>query len=71
LQKTGYINEAGRCLVMLAKIEGRAVVMVLLDSKGKLSRLGDASRIRRWLERTKPEAASKSHVASAVKQGTA
>jgi D-alanyl-D-alanine endopeptidase (penicillin-binding protein 7) len=71
LQKTGYINEAGRCLVMLAKIEGRAVIMVLLDSKGKLSRLGDASRIRKWLERAKPQAASKSHVVSAVKQGTA
>ncbi|WP_245549202.1 D-alanyl-D-alanine endopeptidase [Noviherbaspirillum massiliense] len=49
LQKTGYITEAGRCLVMQAKIEGRSVVMVFLDSKGKLSRIGDASRIRRWL----------------------
>ncbi|MGV8894815.1 MAG: D-alanyl-D-alanine endopeptidase [Burkholderiaceae bacterium] len=50
LQKTGYISEAGRCLVMQAKIEGRPVVMVFLDSKGKLSRLGDAARIRKWLE---------------------
>jgi len=49
LQKTGFINEAGRCLVMLTRIDGRSVVMVFLDSKGKLSRLGDASRIRKWL----------------------
>ncbi len=52
LQKTGYISEAGRCLVMQARIEGRPVVMVFLDSKGKQSRLGDASRIRKWLETT-------------------
>ncbi|MGN6389428.1 MAG: D-alanyl-D-alanine endopeptidase [Burkholderiaceae bacterium] len=49
LQKTGFINEAGRCLVMQAKIAGRAVVMVFLDSKGKMSRIADASRIRKWL----------------------
>jgi D-alanyl-D-alanine endopeptidase (penicillin-binding protein 7) len=54
LQKTGYITEAGRCLVMQAKIDSRPVVMVFLDSKGKDSRLGDASRIRKWLEATKP-----------------
>lgn len=53
LQKTGYISEAGRCLVMQAVIEGRPVVMVFLDSKGKLSRIGDAGRIRKWLESTK------------------
>jgi D-alanyl-D-alanine endopeptidase (penicillin-binding protein 7) len=52
LQKTGYISEAGRCLVMQTVIDGRPVVMVFLDSKGKLSRLGDASRIRKWLEST-------------------
>jgi len=46
LQKTGFINEAGRCLVMQAMIEGRAVVMVFLDSKGKYSRLADAGRIK-------------------------
>jgi serine-type D-Ala-D-Ala endopeptidase (penicillin-binding protein 7) len=56
LQKTGYIAEAGRCLVMQAMIEGRAVVMVFLDSKGKYSRLADASRIRKWLEAVKPQA---------------
>jgi D-alanyl-D-alanine endopeptidase (penicillin-binding protein 7) len=55
LQKTGYITEAGRCLVMQAKIEGRPVVMVFLDSKGKDSRLGDAGRIRKWLEAAKPQ----------------
>lgn len=56
LQKTGYISEAGRCLVMQAMIEGRAVVMVFLDSKGKYSRLADAGRIRKWLETIKPQA---------------
>ena len=50
LQKTGYISEAGRCLVMQAIIGGRAVVMVFLDSKGKYSRFADAGRIRTWLE---------------------
>jgi len=55
LQKTGYISEAGRCLVMQAKIEGRPIVMVFLDSKGKQSRLADAGRIRKWLEAVKPQ----------------
>lgn len=55
LQKTGYISEAGRCLVMQAKIEGRSIVMVFLDSKGKFSRLADASRIRKWVESLKPQ----------------
>src|SRR5215470_666042 len=50
LQKTGYISAAGRCLVMQAVIQGRRVVMVLLDSTGKYSRIGDAQRIRIWLE---------------------
>lgn len=49
LQKTGYISEAGRCLVMQAELAGRKLVMVLLDSAGRLSRIGDAQRIRRWL----------------------
>jgi D-alanyl-D-alanine endopeptidase (penicillin-binding protein 7) len=52
LQKTGYISAAGRCLVMQAVIEGKRVVMVLLDSVGKYSRIGDAQRIRDWLERS-------------------
>ncbi|HYA65416.1 MAG TPA: serine hydrolase [Burkholderiaceae bacterium] len=49
LQKTGYINAAGRCLVMQAVIEGRRVVMVLLDSMGRYSRFADAQRIHDWL----------------------
>lgn len=58
LQKTGYIAEAGRCLVMQARIEGRPVVMVFLDSKGKDTRLADANRVRKWLEVVRPQAAS-------------
>ncbi len=50
VQKTGYITEAGKCLVMKAVIEGRSVVIVLLDSFGKYTRLGDANRIRQWME---------------------
>jgi D-alanyl-D-alanine endopeptidase (penicillin-binding protein 7) len=53
LQKTGYITEAGHCMVMRAMIEGRAIIMVFLDSKGKDSRLADAGRIRKWLEAVK------------------
>jgi D-alanyl-D-alanine endopeptidase (penicillin-binding protein 7) len=56
LQKTGYISEAGRCLVMQTQIEGRPIVMVFLDSKGKSSRLADAGRIRKWLENVRPTA---------------
>jgi D-alanyl-D-alanine endopeptidase (penicillin-binding protein 7) len=54
LQKTGFINEAGRCLVMQAVIQGRNVIMVFLDSKGKQSRTADAGRMRRWLEGQNP-----------------
>lgn len=50
LQKTGYIAAAGRCLVMQAKVAGRRVIMVFLDSAGKLSRVQDAERVRRWVE---------------------
>src|SRR5215470_6531808 len=50
LSKTGYISEAGRCLVMQATIAAKPVIIVLLDSWGKLSRVGDANRIKRWLE---------------------
>ena len=50
LQKTGYISEAGRCLVMQAQMAGRKLIMVLLDSNGKYSRIGDAERIRKWLD---------------------
>ncbi len=51
LQKTGYISEAGRCLVMQAQMAGRKLIMVFLDSAGKYSRLGDAERVRQWIER--------------------
>lgn len=50
LQKTGYISAAGRCLVMQAKVQGRDVVMVFLDSVGKLSRFADAVRVKEWLQ---------------------
>jgi serine-type D-Ala-D-Ala endopeptidase (penicillin-binding protein 7) len=50
LQKTGFISEAGQCLIMQAKVSGRRLIMVFLDSAGKLSRLGDAERVRRWVE---------------------
>jgi D-alanyl-D-alanine endopeptidase (penicillin-binding protein 7) len=50
LQKTGYISEAGQCLVMQAKVAGRKLIMVFLDSAGKLSRIGDAERVRKWVE---------------------
>ncbi len=52
VQKTGYITEAGQCLVMQTKIAGRKLIMVFLDSAGKLSRIGDAERVRRWVEAT-------------------
>ena len=50
LQKTGYISEAGRCLVMQARIAAKPVIIVLLDSWGKLTRVADANRIKRWVE---------------------
>ena len=52
VQKTGYISEAGKCLVMKAVIDGRSVVIVLLDSFGKYTRTADANRIRKWMEAT-------------------
>jgi len=55
LQKTGYINEAGHCLVMLTKIDGRSVVMVFLDSKGRASHVADAARMRHWLSEQGPQ----------------
>jgi D-alanyl-D-alanine endopeptidase (penicillin-binding protein 7) len=50
LSKTGYISEAGRCLVMQAMIADKPMIIVLLDSWGKMSRIGDANRIKRWIE---------------------
>jgi serine-type D-Ala-D-Ala endopeptidase (penicillin-binding protein 7) len=50
LSKTGYISEAGRCLVMEAKITEHPVIIVLLDSWGRNSRVGDANRVKKWME---------------------
>lgn len=50
LQKTGYIREAGRCVVMLATIGSRPMVIVLLDSLGSYARWADAQRVKYWLE---------------------
>jgi serine-type D-Ala-D-Ala endopeptidase (penicillin-binding protein 7) len=66
LQKTGFINEAGECLVMQANINGRQVVMVLLDSSGKYSRFADAGRLRAFLD-----TASEPHITSADAGGGA
>ena len=67
LQKTGYISEAGQCLVMQTKIAGRKLIMVFLDSAGKLSRLGDAERVRRWVE-SNPVGVNKLLINSPIKQ---
>ena len=66
LQKTGYITEAGQCLVMQTKIAGRKLIMVFLDSAGKLSRLGDAERVRRWVE-SNPVADQKMNLTASAK----
>ncbi|MGE5468912.1 MAG: D-alanyl-D-alanine endopeptidase [Ignavibacteria bacterium] len=50
LSKTGYINEAGKCLVMQTWINNKPTIIVLLDSWGKMTRIGDATRIKRWVE---------------------
>jgi D-alanyl-D-alanine endopeptidase (penicillin-binding protein 7) len=50
LSKTGYISEAGRCLVMHVRLASKDLIVVLLDSWGKQSRIADANRIRKWLE---------------------
>jgi D-alanyl-D-alanine endopeptidase (penicillin-binding protein 7) len=52
LSKTGYLNEAGRCLVMQAVIEDRRVYAIFLNGQGKLTPIGDANRLRAWLEQT-------------------
>ncbi|HEX5767819.1 MAG TPA: D-alanyl-D-alanine endopeptidase [Burkholderiales bacterium] len=54
LSKTGYISEAGRCLVMQVRLADKDLIVVLLDSWGKQSRIGDANRIRKWLESGAP-----------------
>ncbi|HEX4870445.1 MAG TPA: D-alanyl-D-alanine endopeptidase [Moraxellaceae bacterium] len=50
LSKTGFINEAGKCLVMQARIQSQPVVIVLMDSAGRYTRIGDANRVKQWLE---------------------
>ncbi|MBD8049012.1 serine hydrolase [Limnohabitans radicicola] len=67
LQKTGYISEAGQCLVMQAQVSGRKLIMVFLDSAGKLSRIADAERVRRWIETSHRSAAG--HPVAASRQG--
>jgi D-alanyl-D-alanine endopeptidase (penicillin-binding protein 7) len=57
VQKTGYISQAGRCLVMQTVIEERTVIIVLLNSFGKRTRVADATRIRKWMEATVAHAA--------------
>jgi serine-type D-Ala-D-Ala endopeptidase (penicillin-binding protein 7) len=73
LSKTGYIREAGKCLVMLATIASKPFVIVLLDSAGKYTRLGDAQRVRHWLEtgETLPVAAATKPVPKATKTAKA
>lgn len=50
VSKTGFINEAGKCLVMHARVNATPVVIVLMDSNGKYTRIGDANRVKKWLE---------------------
>jgi D-alanyl-D-alanine endopeptidase (penicillin-binding protein 7) len=66
LQKTGYITEAGQCLVMQAKVAGRKLIMVFLDSAGKFSRLADAERVKRWVESIPPPVSKIMPLASTV-----
>lgn len=54
VQKTGYTQEAGRCLVLKARVDGRTLLMVLLDSFGKYTRVADARRVRKWLAAQAP-----------------
>ena len=63
IQKTGFINEAGQCLVMQAQVSGRKLIMVFLDSAGKLSRIADAERVRRWVEKSAAMSSGTKHVA--------
>ncbi len=67
LSKTGYIADSGHCLVMQTEIAGRPVIMVLLNSWGKLSKFGDSNRIRKWLIRADQKAKSAARLASANK----
>ncbi len=76
LQKTGYIREAGKCVVMLVNIASKPFVIVLLDSIGKYTRIADAQRVKHWLETGEslviaaPRASMRAVKAKAVKRGT-
>ncbi|HWH84199.1 MAG TPA: D-alanyl-D-alanine endopeptidase [Burkholderiaceae bacterium] len=70
LQKTGYITEAGRCLVMQARMAGRQLIMVFLDSTGKYSRIGDAERVRRWVSDLPPRVVAPAIEAVALPKAT-
>ncbi len=67
LQKTGYIREAGRCVVMLAQIASKPIVIVLLDSVGKYTRMADATRVKHWLETGQGLPVAKAALAAAGK----
>ena len=69
VSKTGYIAEAGRCLVMQVTLAGRSVIIVLLDSWGKYTRVGDATRIRQWLEIASGRSAARATSAGLPPQG--
>ena len=69
LSKTGYIQEAGKCLVMQARVADKPVVIVLLDSVGSMTRVGDANRIKRWMEHTQATPQVSSQQAAAAKPG--
>jgi D-alanyl-D-alanine endopeptidase (penicillin-binding protein 7) len=71
LQKTGYISEAGRCVVMQAQLAGRKLIMVLLDSAGRYSRIGDAERIRRWLDTRSAAAVHTSALPAVIERSAA
>ena len=69
LSKTGYIAEAGRCLVMQVTLAERSIIIVLLDSWGKYTRVSDAARIRQWLEFASSPSAARRHSAGVAGQG--
>ena len=64
LSKTGFINEAGKCLVMQARVADKPLFIVLLDSVGRMTRVGDANRIKRWLESAQASRKLPTHAAA-------
>jgi len=69
LQKTGYISEAGRCLVMQAEVAGRKLIMVFLDAAGTINRMQDAERVRHWVEAQRAVEPAARHATYAQPQG--